>query len=102
MTGSACVRASLSSSARQNVEALVGQVLGETGSILGWGPVGLFRNVFDCARPEKSFFWWCLVLERTLCQEGLVGYNLTVWIRETQLNLLRGLEGAGVQLGAGR
>lgn len=56
------------------------------------------RNVSICWMPEKSFFF--LGVPRAgedLVVEGggLAGYNLTVWIRETQLNLLRGLEGAG-------
>lgn len=53
---------------------------------------------------EELFLGGCLVLERTWSQRGLVGYNLTVWIRETQLKLLGGLEGAGagrLQAGAG-
>lgn len=54
---------------------------------------------------RRAFLGGCLVLERTFEPEGcLVGYNLTVWIREAQLNLLGGLEGAGaakVQAGAG-
>lgn len=43
----------------------------------------------------------CLVLEGEdldLVADGggcLAGYSLTIWIRETQLNLLRRLEGAG-------
>lgn len=71
----------------------MGQILEETGSILGWAQWNC-QECVDCSRPEKSFFG-CLVLERTRWQRGLAGYNLTIWIRETQLNLLRGLEGAG-------
>lgn len=81
--------------ARRNVEALVGRILGEAGSILGWAQWDC-QECVDCSGAEKSFFRRGASCWRGAGrQRGLAGYNLTVWIRETQLNLLGGLEGAG-------
>lgn len=91
--------------ARRNVEALVGRILGEAGSNLGWAQWDC-QECVDCSGAEKSFFCCGASCWRgSWRQRGLAGYNLTVWIRETQLNLLGGLEGAGAarcrQVGAG-
>jgi hypothetical protein len=74
------------------VESLAGQLLGETGSILGWGLVG--TDCQECVEPgdllkateELCFFFFffflffflfpsfkpgCLVLERTWVAEGV-------------------------------
>lgn len=34
----------------------MGQILEETGSILGWAQWNC-QECVDCSRPEKSFFW---------------------------------------------